>query len=179
MRGNWATWLIAHALYPLALIGAPLFLGGLVIYFVVTAFQQDLESGLRSLGAAVIPLIILVVVAQAQAGEEPPLLVNLPPVIAFAFMFMIGVSVMPLLTLSATVPVAEFVLSSAFSVIILAVALERTHAVFYCAGAVIGALSYIALFGVPVEEIRQRGKVEVQNVPRIAPLDDRGVEVVP
>lgn len=146
---NWGVRLVERGLYPFALAAAPAFLLALIVFFVARAFTDGLQSGVRSFAAVLLPLMVMTFIAKYRP-ESAGKLARIPGFLAFIIMFVIAGAMMQLLTFSTKAPVAELVLSAAFSIIVLGyIQLERARVITYCIGTVLGALCYVVLFGFP------------------------------
>jgi hypothetical protein len=146
---NWGVRLVERGLYPFALVAAPAFLLALIVFFVARAFSEGLQPGVRSFAAVLLPLMIMTFIAKYRP-ESAGKLARIPGFVAFTVMFVVAGATMQLLTFSTKVPVAELVLSAAFSIIVLGyVQLKRARVITYCIGTVLGALCYVVLLGFP------------------------------
>jgi hypothetical protein len=175
-RSNWGTRLVLTFLYPFALIAAPVFLLALLIYFVVTAFMDGgIGTGIRSVAAALIPLMVLTFIIQynkspvrrisTERAEIPShrvarsrlaewLRSSSDPskkgarALVFIGSLAAGALVMSTLQLSTTIPIGELVASGAFSVLVGSlVTLEKEHYIIYYFGFILGVLGFVTLLG--------------------------------
>lgn len=176
-QSNWGTRLVLKFLYPFALIAAPVFLLVLLIYFVVTAFiDGGIGTGIRSVAAALIPLMVLTFIIQynksplrmisAGSTTETPshrvarsrvaewLRSSSDPskkgarALVFIGSLAAGALVMSTLQLSTSIPIGELVASGAFSVLVGSlVTLEKEHYIIYYFGFILGVLGFVTLLG--------------------------------
>lgn len=150
---DWGSRLIQNVLYPLALVGAPVFLAGFLVYLVVQAFGDSIDDGIRSFASVLLPLMgvtFLLTFRREEASEQAE---RVPLWLAFVATFVIGMIAVQLLSISTTAPIAEIVLSASFSILVFSyMSLERQKMFAYYFGMVIGFLSFIVIFGFPAIE---------------------------
>jgi hypothetical protein len=147
---NWGLWLIHGLLYPFAMVATPLFLLGLIVYFVFQAFSDSTGDGVRSFAAVLLPLMTLALLV-AFRKEKLQKAEKLPSTWAFFLTLAVGIGVLALLAITPTgIPLPELVLSGSFSVLIFSyVALSQDKAMFYYFGMVLGFLLYVVILGFP------------------------------
>jgi hypothetical protein len=148
---DWGSQLVEDLLFPFSRFAAPGFLLALMIFFVAQAFAGSIGQGLRSFAAVLLPLMVLTFLVKSS-WDTSSWIGRIPAWASFSAMVMLAVATMKLLMLSTSAPVAELVLSSAFSIIALSGfrGEERDRAVPYCLGTVLGALGYVVVLGVPL-----------------------------
>jgi hypothetical protein len=148
---NWDEGLIHGLLYPFASFAAPAFLLLLVVFFIWRAFTADLASGLRSFAAALLPLMIVTYLTTARREDLSRRTARVPNWITFVAMLVIGAALMPMVSISGSVPVAELVLAGCFSVLVGGYVLieDRDKAMSYYFGLIPGVLGSVVLTGLP------------------------------
>jgi hypothetical protein len=152
---NWGTVLIKYIVQPLALTATPISLFILTAYLVVQGFQEDRLVGFRSLCGALLPLILITFTH--EFGRE--ILIHLGSQKIFwslIFSSFWGFSLMAILRVFNhylhNIPLNELILSGSFSVLVFTYYHdERNRAKAYYYGMIAGLLTYIILFGFPVE----------------------------
>lgn len=150
-ESNWGEGLIHGLLYPFASFAAPAFLLLLVVFFIWRAFAVDLSSGLRSFAAALLPLMIVTYLTTARRADLSSRTARVPNWITFVAMLIIGAVLMPIVSISGSVPIAELVLSGCFSVLVGGYVLieDRDKAMSYYFGLILGVLGSVVLTGLP------------------------------
>jgi hypothetical protein len=150
-NGNWGEGLIQRVLYPFASFAAPAFLLVLIIYFIWRGFTVDLSSGLRSFAAALLPLMIVTYLTTTRRAELSRRTALVPSWVTFIVMLAIGAALMPIASLSGSVPIAELVLAGCFSVLVGGYVLieDRDKTMSYYFGLILGVLGSVVVAGLP------------------------------
>jgi hypothetical protein len=148
---NWGEGLIHRVLYPFASFAAPAFLFVLLVFFIWRAFTVDLASGLRSFAAALLPLMIVTYMTTARQADLSRRTAQVPSWLTIPVMLGIGAALMPIISISGSVPVAELVLSGCFSVLVGGYVLieDRDKTMSYYFGLILGVLGSVVLSGLP------------------------------
>jgi hypothetical protein len=152
VTSNWGESLVRSVLYPFASFAAPAFILLLIVLFISRAFSDDLSHGLRSFSAALLPLMAVTYLTMSRKTELSRQASKAPSWFTFAVMFAVGVALMPILSVSSSLPFAELVLSGCFSVLVAGSVLigDRDKAMSYYFGLILGVLSFVVLAGFPV-----------------------------
>lgn len=149
-RADWGSQLIQHVLYPFALVGAPVFLAGFLVYLVAQSFADSADDGIRSFASVLLPLMGVTFLLTFRRDEASEQAEKVPLWLAFVATFVIGMIAVQLLSVSTTAPIAELILSASFSILVFSyVSLERQKMFAYYFGMVIGFLTFVVLFGFP------------------------------
>ena len=151
MEAIWGEGLIHRILYPFASFAAPAFLLVLLVFFIWRAFTVDLPSGLRSFAAALLPLMIVTYMTTARRSDLSRRTAQVPSWLTFVVMLGVGAALMPIVSISGSVPVAELVLSGCFSVLVGGYVLieDRDKTMSYYFGLILGVLGSVVLAGLP------------------------------
>jgi hypothetical protein len=150
---TWGERLVYTMLYPLAQVIAPAFTFGLMARFCWRAFDGGLGDGVRSFAAELLPLLLVTyLTASRRWGDRLALVAGAVPIWAtFSGMLVVGALLLPVISLSTAVPVAELVLSSCFSLLVggLVLSADREKAMAYYFGFVLGVVGAVVGTGLP------------------------------
>lgn len=157
-------WLIQHVLHPFAVVATPLITIGLILLLMVRAFRLSLTEGIRSLSAALLPLVVLTFVFMYQKSLFVEI-GNIPTIIGFIASLFIGVAVMIvvrfLANLSFFIPFAEILLSGTLTMLVFSyISLQKSSVLAYCYGMLSGFLIFVILLGAPLV-FRKKDEEEV------------------
>lgn len=147
---NWGQWLLRRAVHPVVIAAAPLFLLGLIVYFVIAAFGDGVYPGIRTAAAVLLPLIAVTYLYVFQGDRVAQL--GDPGVLGWGFVasILLGFGAMELVRAAGRAPVSEVVLSALFSGLVFCYASVRESRVFaYYYGLMLGVLADIVLLGFP------------------------------
>ncbi len=150
---NWGTELIQSVLHPVTVIGTPVFLLGLIVHLVSSAFRKDTFQGVRAAAGALLPLIcmtFLFVFRREFINIMSP--DSLWPRFVMSLIWgMIAMGTVSLVRMyDVDIPAGECVLSSTFSILVFGyVGLSDSRILVYYYGVVCGLLLYIVIFGFP------------------------------
>ncbi|HEX2713337.1 MAG TPA: DUF1330 domain-containing protein [Candidatus Acidoferrales bacterium] len=150
-QSNWGYRLLQKILHPFAVFATPLFILGLMVYFLVLAFGEGIYPGVRSFAGALLPLIVVTFMSIFQKTQLERL--GDTRVLRWGFFasVLIGFGMMALIRSFGREPIAEVVLSAIFSVLVFCYASIRGTKVFaYYYGIILGFLTYIVVLGFPV-----------------------------
>jgi hypothetical protein len=149
---TWGERLVYAVLYPLAQVIAPGFTFVLMVRFVWRAFDYGLGSGVRSFAAELLPLLIVTYLTNLRQGDRIAVLASkVPNWATFGCMLVVGALLLPVISMSSAVPLAELVLSGCFSILVcgLVLSANRDKAMAYYFGFVLGALGVVVVSGLP------------------------------
>jgi len=147
---NWGLWLLRNVVHPFVIAATPLFLLGLIVYFVASAFREGIYPGLQSAAGALLPLIAVTYLFGFQGDRLAAL--GRPPALRLGFVgaLVIGFGAMAMVHALGRAPITEVVLSAIFSGLVFCYASLREQRVFaYYYGMMLGILGYIVLRGFP------------------------------
>lgn len=150
-QGNWGLWLLHEILHPFAVSATPVFILGLMVYFLFSAFGEGIYPGVRSLAGVLLPLIVVTFMFVFQKARLEKL--GEPNVLKWGFYASVvtGFGAMALIRFFGRMPVTEVVLSGIFSALVFSYASIRENKVFaYYYGMILGFLIYIVVLGFPV-----------------------------
>lgn len=150
-QSNWAIWLLHKVLHPFAVAATPLFIFGLIMYFLFSAFQEGIYPGVRSLAGALLPLIAATFLYIFQRTQLEKL--GGARILWWGFFAsaLIGFGAMALIRYVGRAPITEVVLSGILSALAFSYASIRESKVFvYYYGVIFGFLIYIVVLGFPV-----------------------------
>ena len=150
-QSNWGLWLLRSVLHPFALAATPLFILGLMVYFLVAAFGDGIYPGVRSLAGVLLPLIAVTFMFVFQRVRLEKF--GEPGVLRWGLLasMLVGFGAMSLIRFFGRVPVTEVILSGMFSALVFCYAGIRENKVFaYYYGMMLGFLIYIVVLGFPV-----------------------------
>ena len=158
--GNWGAVLVRRLVHPLTTIATPIFLLVLTVYFVATAFKTDIYTGVRSLSAALIPLI-MVTFTSIFVNDILTKLRNANVLLSFLTSFVWAIFVMIVIRVFGSLvpspfPLSELVLSGSFAILVFSYAETQTkgenknnRVLAYYYGMIMGFLVYIVFAGFP------------------------------
>lgn len=147
---NWGLWLLHKILHPFAISATPLFIFGLMVYFVVSASGEGIYPGVQSFAGVLLPLMVVTFIFIFHKERLEKL--GETSVLQWGFFasVLIGFGVMALIRYVGRAPITEVVLSGIFSALVFCYASIRESKVFaYYYGIILGFLIYIVLFGFP------------------------------
>jgi len=147
---NWGLWLLRNVLHPFVIGATPLFVLGLIVYFVVSAFGEGIYPGIRGAAGVLLPLIVVTYMFVFQSDRLARL--GEPGVLRWGFVgsLLVGFAAMEMVRAVGRAPVSEVVLSAMFSGLVFCYASVRDPKVFvYYYGMMLGFLIYIVFLGFP------------------------------
>lgn len=150
LESNWGLWLLHKVLHPFAIFATPLFILGLIVYFLVSAFGEGIYPGVRSFAGVLLPLIVVTFLFVFQRPQLEKL--GEPRMLKWGFVasLLTGFGAMALVRFVGRVPITEVVLSGIFSALVFCYAGIRENKVFaYYYGMMLGFLTYIVVLGFP------------------------------
>jgi hypothetical protein len=153
---GWAGWIIQWVIHPLILIGVPLVSLGIMVIIVAHAFDEPGDIGPRSLAAALLPFVALMFVFVFQASLFSDLASH-GGMLGFVVSLVLGLVVPFLARLDEDLatPLSAFCFAAVFSVLVFSYAAVRDARVFvFYYGFTLGALTHVAVFGLPARRAR-------------------------
>ncbi len=157
---NWGKWVLNKILHPFTVVGTPLFLLILLIYFIIVAFASGgVLPGVRSFAGGLLPLIAMSFIFVFKKDMLRKF-GKINVVVSFFISLVWGGILMFLVELLSNVylgiPMIEIVLSASFSVLVFSyVSLygdeKRNKVLAYYYGIVSGFLIYIIIWGFPLK----------------------------
>jgi len=151
LESNWGLWLLHKVLHPFAISATPVFILGLMVYFLAAAFGDGIYPGVRSFAGVLLPLIVATFLFIFQRPQLEKL--GEPGVLQWGFVVAVltGFGAMALIRFVGRAPITEVVLSGIFSALVFCYAGIRENKVFaYYYGMMLGFLIYIVVLGFPV-----------------------------
>jgi len=148
---NWGLWMLHKVLHPFVIFATPLFILGLMAYFVASAFGDGIYPGVRSFAGVLVPLIVVTFIVTFQGARVERL--GEPRVLKWGVLASVltGFGAMALIRFVGRAPITELVLSGIFSALVFCYAsIRETKAFAYYYGMMLGFLLYVVLLGFPV-----------------------------
>ncbi len=152
---NWGAEFVSAIIHPLTIVMTPICLLLITSYFVVVSFQTNIYSGIRSLSAALFPLIIITFIhifkrSLLSSLGKPNIWLSFISSVVWGFILML------MLRLSGDLfpsyfPLSEIILSGSFAVLVFSYAedVENNKVLSYYYGLITGFLLYIVIVGFP------------------------------
>ncbi len=148
---NWGLWLLQKVLHPFAISATPLFILGLIVYFLFSAFGKGIYPGVRSFAGVLLPLIVMTFMFLFHKAQLEKLGDTRVLQWGFFASVLTGFGALALIHFFGRVPITEVVLSGIFSALVFCYASIRESKVFtYYYGMILGFLIYIVVLGFPV-----------------------------
>lgn len=165
---DWGVRAVERIILPGTMFVTPAGIVALLVVLVAQAFMEDVYEGVRSSAALLLPLLagtyLYFSVQNQPRGAGPDAsrdservsirlvewMRELAPPVSFTVFFLVGAAAMYVLSHQTGVPARELALSGSLTVLMLSPRLlGRETAMSYYFGTILGALGWVALYGLP------------------------------